>query len=94
MSLQRALVRLQLAYPDCSLIDPGVVIDRQGQAFDWKFEPLARDEREEWDRTVRDDARVENDRLRHGPNEWRFVPADKTPETYVPPLPAGSEGIR
>ena len=91
MSLQRALVRLQIAYPDCSLIDPGVVIDREG--LDWKFQPLDPDEREEWSRTVRDDARVEKDRITHGPNEWRFVPADKTPETHQPVLPAGAERL-
>ena len=89
MSRQRALVRFQAAFPDCHFIEPGEIVEWEG--LNWKLEPIDAGEREEWDRTARDDARVENDRRVHGPNEWRFVPADKTPQTYTPPPPPGAD---
>lgn len=90
MSLQTVLVRIQSS--DGGWMTPGETVDRDG--LDWKFQPLDPAERDEWDVSVRDDARVEEARARHGPSNWRFIPAGATPETYEFPLPFNAEGTR
>lgn len=54
MSLQRALVRIQLADGDWA--NPGDVIEWDG--IDWKFEPTCETEHAVWYGSARDDERV------------------------------------
>lgn len=81
MSLQRALVRIQTAFPDTRLVDPGEVIEWEG--LNWKLEPVDAAEWGIWSASVRDDERVEKDRKDHGPNDWRDVPAGDTPTSLA-----------
>lgn len=80
MSLQRTLVRLQTPFPDNRLVDPGEIMDWEG--LNWKLEPLDPAEREEWAASIRDDARVEANRMASGPEEWRWIPADEFPDGF------------
>jgi hypothetical protein len=79
MSRQRALVRLQLPFPDTRLIDPGEVVEWDGP--DWKLEPLDPVEREVWETIARDDDRVIAARKKSGPGPWENIrPGDFPPD--------------
>lgn len=79
MSLQRALVRIQL--PDGKWANPGDVVGWEG--IDWKFEPTCEAERAVWDESARDDKRVLENLRRSGVSPIEIDPACYTPETAL-----------
>lgn len=70
MSIQRALVRLQL--PDGAWCLPGDLVEWSG--LNWKLKPTDPDELAVWEADHRDDVRVSENRRQFGPDEEVAAP--------------------